>query len=433
MTVNPLVVPRLEQPVDAWSGVWIAEDIQLLAQGVRNRSWVEASLGGAAAGLDTLAFVSDPVSSLLQYGIAWLIEHVRPLTEALDWLAGDPATIAAHSGTWHNIAGSVRAEASALADAVRADVPDWHGPAAIAYRLWNREQHGALHTLADGADTMALITETAGVLVAGVRVLVRDAIAIAVSRLIVYAVELIATGLLATPVVIEQVATTVAACAAKIARFLRALIASLRRLVPTHHRLAQHATTLEEILKRLTKGTDETPGGATRQYPKLDDPGIQKGPLGPDFQPGTVVDPQGLFNPEERAIADRLAQDGYMVHARKVDQSVEQVPNPDAMLRLSPDDPGTVTEFKTLEPNKHGEPAQPSAKVRDDIRDANGQVRPHGGGYAVIDGRGVDLTEADARRGYARAVGNAQHHGIGLPEKVLIVLGNNSILELPDR
>ena len=190
MTVNPLVVPRLELPVDAWSGVWIAEDIQLIAQGVRNRSWVDASLGGAAAGLDALAFVSDPVSSLLQYGIAWLIEHVRPLTEALDWLAGDPAAIAAHSATWHNIAGSVRAEAAALADAVRTDVPDWHGPAAIAYRLWNREQRGALHTLADGADTMALITETAGVLVAGVRVLVRDAIAIAVSRLIVYAVEL---------------------------------------------------------------------------------------------------------------------------------------------------------------------------------------------------------------------------------------------------
>ena len=108
VTVNSLVVPRLEQPVDAWSGVWIAEDIQLIAQGVRNRSWVEASLGSAAAGLDTLAFVSDPVSSLLQYGIAWLIEHVRPLTEALDWLAGDPATIAAHTQTWRAISASCR-------------------------------------------------------------------------------------------------------------------------------------------------------------------------------------------------------------------------------------------------------------------------------------------------------------------------------------
>ena len=67
------------------------------------------------AGLDGLALVSDPVGSLLQYGVAWLIEHVRPLTEALDWLAGDPAQIAAHAQTWRNVAGTLRDEAERLA------------------------------------------------------------------------------------------------------------------------------------------------------------------------------------------------------------------------------------------------------------------------------------------------------------------------------
>jgi hypothetical protein len=40
--------------------------------------------------LDALAFVSDPIGSLLQCGVAWIIDHVKPLSEALDWLAGDP-------------------------------------------------------------------------------------------------------------------------------------------------------------------------------------------------------------------------------------------------------------------------------------------------------------------------------------------------------
>ena len=62
-----------------------------------------------SAGLDALALVSDPVGALLQYGIAWLIAHVKPLSEALDWLAGDPAQITAHAQTWRNVAVSLRA------------------------------------------------------------------------------------------------------------------------------------------------------------------------------------------------------------------------------------------------------------------------------------------------------------------------------------
>ncbi|MEE3922044.1 hypothetical protein V2I01_38565 [Micromonospora sp. BRA006-A] len=41
------------------------------------------------------------------------------------------------------------------------------------------------------------------------------------SRLIVYAAELVATAGLATPLVVEQVTTTVASWAARIARLLR--------------------------------------------------------------------------------------------------------------------------------------------------------------------------------------------------------------------
>jgi hypothetical protein len=47
VTVNPLVAGRLDGPTDAWSGVWIAEDIELLAQGVKNGSWIDGSLGVA--------------------------------------------------------------------------------------------------------------------------------------------------------------------------------------------------------------------------------------------------------------------------------------------------------------------------------------------------------------------------------------------------
>ena len=69
---------------DPWAGIWIAEDIDAILDGVRSGSWIDGTLGAVSAGLDTLAFVSDPIGGLLQYGVAWILEHVKPLTEALD-------------------------------------------------------------------------------------------------------------------------------------------------------------------------------------------------------------------------------------------------------------------------------------------------------------------------------------------------------------
>jgi hypothetical protein len=266
VTVNPLVAGRLDQPTDAWAGVWIAEDIELIGQGIKNGSWIDGSLGVVGAGLD--AIVSDPVGALLQYGVAWIIEHVKPLTEALDRLASDPGQIAGHAQTWRNVARSLHESASNVDGAVRWDVSDWGGTAGPAYRTWAKQQQDAIAGLGKAAETMAMVTEGAGMLIAAVRILVRDAIATCVSRLITYAAEEAFSLGVATPLVVEQVATLVASWAGKIARWLKALLASLRRLIPPMHRLGELIEELKKILNRLQHG-DELPrwlpGGESRQ------------------------------------------------------------------------------------------------------------------------------------------------------------------------
>jgi uncharacterized protein YukE len=250
VTVNPLVAGRLGQPTSAWAGVWIAEDIELIAQGVRSHSWVDGSLGVAGSGLDALALVSDPIGALLQYGISWLIEHVRPLSEALDWLAGDPGQIAGHAQTWRNVASSLRDESDVLARSVRLDLSEWQGAASEAYRAWAGQRDESLVALARASDTMALITEGAGMLIGTVRIMVRDAVATVVSRLIVYAGELVASFGLATPLVVEQVSTLCASWAAKISRWLKDLISSIRNLMRESGRLSE----LIQALKRRLAG-----------------------------------------------------------------------------------------------------------------------------------------------------------------------------------
>ncbi|WFE35614.1 WXG100 family type VII secretion target [Micromonospora sp. WMMD975] len=259
MTTNPLVAGAADTGPSAWAGIWICEDIELIAQGVRAGSWIDGSLGVVSAGLDALALVSDPASALLQYGIAWLIEHVKPLSEALDWLAGDPAEITAHAQTWRNVAVSLREDAADLAHAVRAEAAGWTGAAGTGYRRWASEQQQAVAGLAQGAEAMAAITEGAAGLVAAVRLLVRDAVAACVSRLIVYAAELVASAGLATPLVVEQVTTTVASWGARIVRLLRGLLASLRRLMPEVRRLGDLIEKLKQALSRLVGPTPHSP------------------------------------------------------------------------------------------------------------------------------------------------------------------------------
>jgi uncharacterized protein YukE len=260
VTVNPLVAARVDDPKSAWAGVWIAEDIELIAQGVENRSWVDGTLGVVGGGLDALAFVSDPVGALLQYGIAWLIEHVKPLSEALDWLAGDPGRIAAHAQTWRNVASSLRAEAESLAGAVGVDITGWSGAASEAYRSWAARRGQSLEALAKASDAVALMSEGAGLLIGTVRIMVRDAVATVVSRLVVYAGELVASLGLATPLVAEQVSTLCAAWAARIARWLKELISSIRNLLCEGDNLGR----LIELLKnKLGFGSDRSRGPET--------------------------------------------------------------------------------------------------------------------------------------------------------------------------
>jgi hypothetical protein len=264
-TINPLVAARIDGPTDAWAGVWIAEDIELINQGVKSGNWVDGTLGVVGASLDGLALVSDPAGALLQYGVAWIIEHVKPLTQALDWLAGDPAQIAANAQTWRNIAQSLHDEATGLAKAVRWDVTEWVGAAGNAYRAWSKLQQDSITGLGKAAETMATITEGAGFLIAAVRMLVRDAIATLVSRLVVYAAEEVISFGLATPLVAEQATTLIASWAGKIARWLKALITSLRNLMPIIRHLGELIEKLRKILSRLRGEGREPEPGAPRE------------------------------------------------------------------------------------------------------------------------------------------------------------------------
>ncbi|MFR9777788.1 WXG100 family type VII secretion target [Micromonospora sp. MS34] len=255
---SPLIAVR-QDSTTAFSGIYLAEDIDALMVGYLSGGWIDVAIGGFATSMDTLAFVTDPLGQLVAWGVGWLIEHVKPLSDALDELAGDPDQITAYAQTWRNVAKATTEVGTDLGGMVDRQVADWSGAAAEAYRRTSGRHVAALAALGRAANAMAEVTTGAGLLVAMVRGLVRDLIAEFVSVLAVRLWEWLAEeGLtlgLATPWVVTQVTTLAGKWAARITRLLHGLIESLRRLTPILRRFRQLIADLKALLRGATPGS----------------------------------------------------------------------------------------------------------------------------------------------------------------------------------
>lgn len=233
-------------------------DVADICTGIESGSWVDPMLGGPASGLNALGTIVDPLATVTAWGVPWLIEHVRPLHEALDWLAGDPAQIEAHARTWTNVANEVRDAAQTVSQQAGTDLASWAGSAAEAYREHLADQVRAADVVARIAEGLSSAVIGAGLVVAVTRELVRDAIAEFVSTLAVQLKEWLAEEACtigsATPWVVSQVAALVGRWVDTITVFIRGLITSMKRLSPLVRRLMDALEALEEMLPRLHRG-----------------------------------------------------------------------------------------------------------------------------------------------------------------------------------
>ncbi|MCU7729202.1 hypothetical protein ODJ79_36270 [Actinoplanes sp. KI2] len=262
---SPLVVQAHDST--QWNtGLGLVEDAYQINSGIQNHSWVDGTLGGVGTSLDILSLAIDPLGSLVSWGVSWLMEHVRPLKEALDWLAGNADEVAAHAATWKNVAAFTDAARQDFVARVRQEVAGWFGSSGDAYRDHAAAHASALEGIAVAAQGISYAVEGAGLLVGLVRGIVRDLIAQFVGTLAARLPQWLAEeGLtlgIATPVVIGQVSTLVATWVNKIQHFVRALLNSLRRLHPMIDKLGETLTGLKNLLARLSRSApDGAPAG----------------------------------------------------------------------------------------------------------------------------------------------------------------------------
>jgi hypothetical protein len=253
---NPLVAQ--EQSSATWyTGLGLVESAAQVSSGIQDNSWVDGTLGGVGGSLDILGLAIDPLGSLVSWGVSWLMEHVQPLKEALDWLAGNPDAIAAHAITWQNVAKFTTDAQTQYMNALGREIADWKGGSGDAYRQHAGIVAQVMQGISSASGGISYAVEGAGLLVGLVRGIVRDLIAQFVGTLAARLPQWLAeAGLtlgIATPIVIGQVAALVAKWVHKIQTFVRGLLNSLRRLLPKVNSLGEILTGLKEELARLLR------------------------------------------------------------------------------------------------------------------------------------------------------------------------------------
>lgn len=292
---NPLVAQR-QDTTSTLSGAGVFDDIEQLSEAIDNKSWVSGALAGVALGVDTVAYVSDPLATLMAWGIGWVFDHIQPFKDWLLQLAGDADQLRANGQTWKNVAATLKAAADNIERDVRSSFPDgsFTGSTATAYFAASGATTKGIAMTGALSGAVGTAYDVCAVIIQFVHDFVRDAISQVVASILSYAVELVASFGTAFPLVMEQISTKVASLMSGVSKRISALKESLSNLGTKLTNADQLLKSLKEWLHKLTHSDAPKADVDAPAAPKasVDAPNPHTGD--PAHNYGTFVDDDGI-------------------------------------------------------------------------------------------------------------------------------------------
>ncbi|OLO59500.1 hypothetical protein BKH24_07900 [Actinomyces oris] len=224
------LVAEVKESETVWTGSRLLEDGADLKEAFESKSWVAGGLATAATAADAAAAAIDPLGEALSAGVGWVIEHLSPLKDWLNELAGDSDAVAAAASTWTNIATKLNSCASDL-DKVRSS--RLAGQESLAVATFKTLQAGsASHLRMTGGVAGAISSglTVASVIVRMVHDMVRDAISDVIGKLLSKASITVLTAGVAAPWAVSSIATDVSSWATRLAKEVTDVVTSAKNL-----------------------------------------------------------------------------------------------------------------------------------------------------------------------------------------------------------
>ncbi|MEV7550125.1 hypothetical protein AB0N89_10915 [Amycolatopsis sp. NPDC089917] len=232
------------------AGIGVAESAMDAFNGISNGDWIGGGLGVLSLAGEIASAAIDPFGYLMSSVASFLMEHMQPLKDMLDAVAGDPPVIQSYSETWGNVSKKLEDTQVEFSNAVKNGTSGWTGDAADQYRKQAAEQAEAISGAATVAGAISTVVMIFGEIVSFVREFIRQLIADAVGKLISWVMETVFSLGFGTPVVVAQAVTAIAEWAARIADKLKELCDAMRRVSPL---LGKLADVFEKIIKIFGK------------------------------------------------------------------------------------------------------------------------------------------------------------------------------------
>ncbi|WP_145737116.1 WXG100 family type VII secretion target [Saccharopolyspora dendranthemae] len=216
----------------AWSaGAGPVDSARATANAISQGDWGDFAASAGVLALDGLVTAIDPVGTALAAGVGWLMEHLAPLRELLDFLAGDPNAIKAGADTWLEIKADLEGLAAEFPGQAEQQTSSWSGQAKDAYSQQVQQYTEGLQSMAMSAGSASATIATAGTMVATCRAIVRDIIAAIVAELVKGALAALAGSVVSFGATVAgylayaagRVGMTIAKITAKISQLLAKL------------------------------------------------------------------------------------------------------------------------------------------------------------------------------------------------------------------
>ncbi|WP_410572733.1 hypothetical protein [Amycolatopsis sp. cmx-4-61] len=259
---NPLVAEAKKDPDGpgaftagngdyGWAGgIGIAESSMDAFNGIRDGDWVSGGLGMLSLAGEVAGAAIDPFGYLMSSVASFLMEHVQPLKDMLDSVAGNPPVIQSYADTWGNVSKALGERKVDFDNAVKNGTTGWTGAGADAYRAFAAEHSDALSGAATVAGAISTVTMIMGQVVSFVRETVRQLIADLVGKLIAWVMEEVFSLGFGTPVVVAQATAAIAKWGKKIGELLKKLTDTIRKVSPL---LSKLVDLFEKIAKVFGK------------------------------------------------------------------------------------------------------------------------------------------------------------------------------------
>ncbi|MFC2779235.1 hypothetical protein [Actinomyces sp.] len=222
------LVAEVKESETVWSGSRLLEDGADLKEAFESKSWVAGGLATAATAADAAAAAIDPLGEALSAGVGWVIEHLSPLKDWLNELAGDSDAVTAAASTWTNIATKPSSCATDLDTVSRLA-----GQESLAVATFKTLQAGSASHLRMTGGVAGAISgglTVASVIVRIVHDMVRDAISDVIGKLLSKASITVLTAGLAAPWAVSSVATDVSSWATRLAKEVTDVVTSAKNL-----------------------------------------------------------------------------------------------------------------------------------------------------------------------------------------------------------